>query len=111
MAGGPSQFELFDFKPELQAHSGKPIPQSFLAGKRFAFMELFQKEPPKLLGTRREFKRYGQSRRYVSECLPHTAQVIDDLSFVSTVQAENFNHAPAKIFVNTGSSRFGRPID
>ena len=69
----------------------------------------FQKEPPKVLGTRREFKRYGQAGRYVSECLPHTAQVVDDLAFVSTVQAENFNHAPAKIFVNTGSPRFGRP--
>ncbi len=102
MAGGPSQFELFDFKPELQRYSGKPIPQSFLEGKRFAFMERFQKEPPKVLGTRREFKRYGQAGRYVSECLPHTAQVVDDLAFVSTVQAENFNHAPAKIFVNTG---------
>ena len=109
MAGGPSQFELFDFKPELQRYSGKPIPQSFLEGKRFAFMERFQKEPPKVLGTRREFKRYGQAGRYVSECLPHTAQVVDDLAFVSTVQAENFNHAPAKIFVNTGSPRFGRP--
>ena len=61
MAGGPSQFELFDFKPELQRYSGKPIPQSFLEGKRFAFMERFQKEPPKVLGTRREFKRYGQA--------------------------------------------------
>ncbi len=109
MAGGPSQFELYEHKPELQRYSGKPIPKSFLEGKRFAFMESFQKEPPKLLGTRREFKRYGQSGRYVSECLPHTAQMVDDLAFVSTVQAENFNHAPAKIFVNTGSSRFGRP--
>lgn len=109
MAGGPSQFELFEHKPQLQRYSGKPIPRSFLEGKRFAFMESFQKEPPKLLGTRREFKRYGQSGRYVSECLPHTAQVVDDLAFVSTVHAENPNHAPAKIFVNTGSTRFGRP--
>ena len=109
MAGGPSQFELYEHKPELQKYSGKPIPKSFLEGKRFAFMESFQKEPPKLLGTRREFKRHGQSGRYVSECLPHTAQMVDDMAFVSTVQAENFNHAPAKIFVNTGSSRFGRP--
>ncbi len=109
MAGGPSQLELFERKPELQRYSGKPIPKSFLEGKRFAFMESFQREPPKLLGTRREFKRYGQSGRYVSECLPHTAQMVDDMAFVSTVQAENPNHAPAKIFVNTGSSRFGRP--
>jgi hypothetical protein len=64
---------------------------------------------PKLLGTRREFKRYGQSGAWVSECLPHTATVADDLAFLSTVSTENFNHAPAKIYTNTGSTRFGRP--
>ncbi len=109
MAGGPSQFELFHYKPALQEYNGKPIPKSFLEGKRFAFMESFEKEPMKLLGTKRTFKRYGESGRYVSECLPYTAQVVDDLAFVSTVKAENFNHAPAKIFANTGSSRFGHP--
>ncbi len=109
MAGGPSQFELFDYKPELQKLSGHPIPPSFLEGKRFAFMDTFQKEPPKLLGTRREFKQYGESGKWVSECLPHTAQVVDELAFIKTIQGENFNHAPAKIFMNTGSPRFGRP--
>ena len=109
MAGAPSQFELFDYKEKLQQYSGQQIPQSFLEGKRFAFMESFQKEVPKLLGTRREFKQYGESGQWVSECLPHTAQVVDDLAFVKTIQGENFNHAPAKIFMNTGSPRFGRP--
>jgi len=109
MAGGPSQFELFDYKEELQRYSGKEIPQSFLEGKRFAFMESFSKQVPKLLGTRREFKRHGESGKWVSECMPHTAQVVDDLSFVKTIKGENFNHAPAKIFANTGSPRFGRP--
>ena len=109
MAGGPSQFELFDYKEELQRYSGKEIPQSFLEGKRFAFMESFSKQVPKLLGTRREFKRHGESGQWVSECMPHTAQVVDDLSFVKTIKGENFNHAPAKIFANTGSPRFGRP--
>ncbi len=109
MAGGPSQFELFEPKPKLQEYSGKPIPKSFLEGKRFAFMESFEKEPMQVLGTKRAFKRYGQSGLQVSECLPYTAQVVDDLSFVSTVKGENFNHAPAKIYANTGSSRFGRP--
>jgi hypothetical protein len=109
MAGAPSQFELFDYKEKLQQYSGQEIPQSFLEGKRFAFMELFSKQVPKLLGTRRKFKRYGESGQWVSECFPHTAQVVDDLAFIKTIHGENFNHAPAKIFMNTGSSRFGRP--
>ena len=109
MAGGPSQFELFQPKPKLQEYSGQVIPDSFLEGKRFAFMESFQDEPPKLLGTRRKFQQHGQSGAWLSECLPHTAQVVDDLAFVRSVWTENFNHAPAKIMMNTGSPIFGRP--
>jgi hypothetical protein len=109
MAGGPSQLDLFEHKPKLVELSGKPIPESFMKGKRFAFMDSFSRDVPKLLGTGRRFQRYGKSGRYVSECLPHLAQVVDDLAFVSSVYTDNFNHAPAKIFVNTGSTRFGRP--
>jgi hypothetical protein len=109
MAGGPSQLDLFEHKPKLVELSGKPIPESFLKGKRFAFMDSFAREVPKLLGSRRQFQRYGQSGRYVSECLPHLGGVVDDLAFVSSIYTDNFNHAPAKIFINTGSTRFGRP--
>jgi len=109
MAGGPSQLDLFEHKPKLVELSGKPIPESFLKGKRFAFMDSFSREVPKLLGTGRKFQRHGQSGRYVSECLPQLGRVVDDLAFVSSVHTDNFNHAPAKIFVNTGSTRFGRP--
>ena len=109
MAGGPSQFELFDYKPKLQQFDGQPTPPSFLEGKRFAFMDSFSKNTPKLLGTRRKFRQYGQSGRWVSECFPYTANVVDDLAFVSALSSENFNHAPATIFVNSGSTRPGRP--
>src|SRR5580700_4955883 len=109
MAGGPSQLELFDYKPELQQRSGQPIPQSFLEGRRFAFMDSFTREVPKLLGTRRRFARRGQQGTWMSECLPHLAGVADDLAIVRTVATNVFNHAPAKIFVNTGSPQFGRP--
>ena len=109
MAGGPSQLELFDYKPKLVELNGEPIPPSFMEGKRFAFMSSFTKEVPKLLGSRRRFSRHGQSGRYVSELLPHTATVVDDLAFLSSVSTQNFNHAPAKIFLNTGSTRFGHP--
>src|SRR6476659_464151 len=68
MAGGPSQFELFEPKPKLQEYQGKPIPDSFIKGKRFAFMDTFAKEVPKLLATRRKFARSGQTGTWVSEC-------------------------------------------
>jgi hypothetical protein len=109
MAGGPSQLELFDFKPQLQRYSGQPIPDSFIQGRRFAFMDIFTKEHPKLLGTVRKFARYGQSGSWVSALLPHMAEVVDDLTFVKSVATDVFNHAPAKLFANTGSSQFGRP--
>src|SRR5580692_11053816 len=109
MAGGPSQLELFDFKPALQKYNNQTIPDSLMAGKRFAFMDTFTKEKPKLLGTRRTFKQHGQSGAWVSDLLPHIAGMSDDISFLKGVSTENFNHGPAKCFVNTGSTRFGRP--
>ncbi len=109
MAGAPSQFELFEPKRELQKLNGQTLPPSMLEGKRFAFMESFVKKPPKLLGTRRKFAQYGDSGQWVSECLPHTAQIVDNVTFVRSVHTENFNHAPAKIFMNTGTPFFGRP--
>ena len=109
MAGGPSQLEMFEYKSELQKRSGEPIPESFTAGKRFAFMDTFSKERPKLLGTRRKFARHGQSGAYVSELLPEFAKVVDEVAILKTVATDVFNHAPAKLFANTGSQQFGRP--
>jgi Protein of unknown function (DUF1501) len=109
MAGGPSQLELFDYKPKLQALNGQAIPDAYLRGKRFAFMDTFAKEVPKLLATRRKFNRHGQSGAYVSECLPHIAGIVDDITIVRSMVTDVFNHAPAKIFINTGSAQFGRP--
>ncbi len=109
MAGGPSQFELFDFKPSLQKYNNQPVPDSLMAGKRFAFMDTFTKEKPKLLGTSHAFKQHGHSAAWVSDLLPHIAGVSDDITFLKGVSTENFNHGPAKCFVNTGSTRFGRP--
>ena len=109
MAGGPSQLELFDPKPQLTKLNGQPIPDSFLSGKRFAFMDTFTKEKPKLLAARRKFSRHGQSGAWLSECLPHLGSVADDMAIVRTMQTNVFNHAPAKVFINTGSPQFGRP--
>jgi hypothetical protein len=109
MAGAPSQFETWLWRPKLKELDGKPTPDSFLEGKRFAFMERFTKERPMLLGPQREFRQHGQSGTWVSEVFPHMASIVDDLAFVHTLRTENFNHAPAKLVFNTGSTRFGRP--
>lgn len=107
MAGGPSQLELFDYKPKLIALNGEPIPTSFIEGKRFAFMT--SSHGTKLLGTRRNFRQHGQSGMWVSEMFPHTATVVDKVTFVRSCATNLFNHAPAKLFMNTGSGQFGRP--
>jgi hypothetical protein len=109
MAGGPSQLELFDYKPKLQSLHGKPIPDEFIKGKRFAFMDTFAKDVPKVLASKRRFARHGGSGAWVSECLPHTAGIVDDLAIVRSLATNVFNHAPAKFFVNTGSPQSGRP--
>jgi hypothetical protein len=109
MAGGPSQLELFDHKPKLAALHGKAIPDEFVKGKRFAFMDSFTKDKPKLLATRRAFARHGQAGTWVSDCLPHTAGVVDDLAVIRSMATNVFNHAPAKIFMNTGTPQAGRP--
>jgi len=109
MAGGPSQLELFDYKPKLIELNAQPIPESFVKDKRFAFMDTFAKERPKLLGTRRKFDRHGQSGAWVSELFPHTATIVDDITLIKSCATEVFNHAPAKLFMNTGSTQFGRP--
>jgi hypothetical protein len=107
MAGGPSQLELLDYKPKLIELNGQPIPQSFIEGKRFAFMD--SSHGTKLLGTRRTFKQYGRSGAWVSDLFPYTAGIVDDITLVHSCAADLFNHAPAKLFMNTGSGQFGRP--
>ena len=109
MAGGPSQLDLFDYKPRLVELNGKQIPDSYLEGKRFAFMDSSFKERTKLMGTRRSFRQQGRSGMWVSELFPHMATIVDDASFVMSCATNVFNHAPAKLFMNTGSSQFGRP--
>ena len=105
MAGGPSQLELFDYKPKLQQMDGKVIPSSYVENKRFAFI----KKDAKLLGTRRQFLRWGDSGQQISSLLPHLGSIADDVAIVRTVKTEVFNHGPAKLFMNTGFNRFGRP--
>ena len=106
MGGGPSQLELFDYKPKLQELNGQQIPESYLAGRRFAFLNA--KAAP-LLGTVRTFRKHGQSGAELSDTLPHLATVADDIAIVRSMKTDVFNHGPAKVFMNTGASRPGRP--
>ena len=107
MAGGPSQLELFDYKPKLQELNGKPIPQSYVEVKRFAFMNTTN--GMNLLGTRKTFRQHGQSGAWMSDMLPHCSTIADDLCIVKTCKTDLFNHAPAKLFMNCGTGLFGRP--
>jgi hypothetical protein len=105
MAGGPSHLELFDNKPELAKWDGKLPPAELLKGYRSAFIN----PNSKLLGPKFKFARYGQSGGEVSELLPHLSKCVDDIAIVKSMYGEAFNHAPAQILMNTGSSQFGRP--
>ncbi len=105
MVGAPSQLELFDYKPKLAALEGKPIPPSVVKGQRYAFIQ----PDAAVLGPRFKFARHGQSGEHLSEMLPHLAKVIDEISLVRSVRTDLFNHAPAQLFVNTGSGIPGRP--
>ena len=105
MAGGPSQLELFTPKPELDKLHGKPIPKSFIEGKRFAFL----KGTPNALGNPHKFAKYGQCGMDISALLPHHRDIVDDVCWIRSMKTDVFNHGPAKCFVNTGSPQFGRP--
>lgn len=105
MAGSPSQLELFDYKPELARWHGQDCPQSFLEGKTFAFI----RGVPKMLGPQAQFAQFGQSGAWVSEHVPHFQNLVDDVTFLKAMHTDQFNHAPAQLFMHTGSARLGRP--
>ncbi len=105
MAGAPSQLDLFDFKPDLLKYEGHPLPPSMTQGQRLAFI----RSDAACLGPRFPFAKHGQSGAELSEMLPHLASVVDDLCIIKSVQTEQFNHAPAQIFMNSGFAQPGRP--
>uniref|UniRef100_A0A7C2JWP8 DUF1501 domain-containing protein n=1 Tax=Schlesneria paludicola TaxID=360056 RepID=A0A7C2JWP8_9PLAN len=105
MTGSPPHLDLFDYKPELVAHDGQNCPDEFLKGRRFAFTS----GVPKLLGTPRTFRQYGQGGVWMSDALPHLHSVADELCVIRSMFTEQFNHAPAELLLYTGSARSGRP--
>ena len=105
MAGAPSHLELFDHKPELAKWDGKLPPPDLLKDYRAAFIN----PNSTLLGPKFKFARYGQCGAELSELLPHTAEIVDDIAIVKSMVTDAFNHAPAQIMMNTGAPQFGRP--
>ena len=105
MAGAPSQLDLFDYKPELAKLEGKPLPPSVIGSQRYAFI----RPDAAVLGPQYKFARHGQSGTELSEMLPHLAEVVDDICLVKSMHTDQFNHAPAQIFFNTGFAQPGRP--
>lgn len=105
MAGAPSQLDLFDYKPKLVALNNQRVPEDIIKNERFAFI----KGVPRLLGTPHRFQKHGKSGQEISEVLPHLAGIADELCIVRSMKTDQFNHAPAQLFVHTGSARLGRP--
>jgi hypothetical protein len=106
MAGGPSQFESFDYKPELNKINGQPFPESFTKGQQLA-----QLQGSKLVarGSFAKFQQHGQSGIWVSDLFPHMAKVIDEFAVIKSMTTEQINHDPAHAFFNSGSIVKGRP--
>jgi len=106
MAGGPSHLETFDSKPELARLDGKPMPESFTKGQPIAQL---QGEKLVCMAPHFGFKKCGASGQDISEILPHTQKIADDICIIRSMQTEQINHDPAHTFMNTGTSISGRP--
>ncbi len=104
-AGAPSHLELYDYKPELAKRSGQLPPAELLKDYRAAFI----KPNSALLGPKYKFAKHGQSGLELSELLPHTARLADDICLIRSMQTDAVNHAPGQILMNTGTQQFGRP--
>ena len=106
--GGPSQMETFDYKPQLQKWNGTDLPASIRMGQRLTAMSATQASFP-VVPSIFQFAQHGQSGAWVSELLPHTAKVVDDLCFIKSMHTEQINHDPAVTFAQTGFQLAGRP--
>jgi hypothetical protein len=103
MSGAPPQQELFEYKPELVKYHMKDCPEEYLKGQTFAFI----KGTPKLLGPTYKFAQQGKSGAWVSEMLPHFSKIVDDVTIIRSMNTNQFNHAPAELFLYTGSMLSG----
>lgn len=107
-SGGPSQLDLFDYKPDLRKRQGTELPDSVRMGQRITGMTSGQGTLP-VASSMFKFEQHGQSGAWVSELMPNTAKIVDDLTIIKTVNTEAINHDPAITFIQTGSQQPGRP--
>ena len=107
-SGGPSQMELFDYKPRLNDFQGQDLPESIRNGQRLTGMSATQSSFP-IVPSKFTFAQHGQSGAWVSELMPHTAKIADQLTFIKSMHTEAINHDPAVTFLQTGSQIAGRP--
>lgn len=107
-SGGPSQIDLFDHKPNLQDHFAAELPDSVRMGQRLTAMSATQESFP-IVPSKFKFAQHGKSGAWVSELLPHTAKVADELCFVKSMHTQVINHDPAITFFQTGFQLAGRP--
>ena len=105
LTGSPPHLDLWDYKPELVKRTDQECPDEFIKGKQFAFTS----GTPKLMGTPRTFSQYGKSGMWMSDAIPHLHQHADDLCVIKSMHTDQFNHAPAELFVHTGFPQPGRP--
>jgi hypothetical protein len=108
MAGGPSQLELFDYKPLLKRRNGEELPESVRMGQRLTGMSANQSQLP-MAGSIFDFAQHGRTATWVSELLPWTAKMVDELCFIRSMQTPHINHDPAITFFQTGHQLPGRP--
>ena len=106
MAGGPSQHESLDFKPDLKKLDGKPFPESFTKGQQLAQL---QGSELKARGPFCSFRKWGKSGLEMSDLFPHIGSIADELCVVKSLHTEQINHDPAHAFMNSGSIQKGRP--
>jgi hypothetical protein len=106
MAGGPSQFETLDWKPELKRLHGQPFPESLTAGQQLAQLQNTQLIAR---GPFCEFHKHGQSGQEIADTLPHIASIADEICIIRSLYTEQINHDPAQAFMNSGSILKGRP--
>lgn len=108
MSGGPSQIDMWDYKPELNRRNGEELPADVRMGQRLTGMSGNQASLP-LAGSIFEFKQHGGNGAWASELIPHTAKVIDDLCLIRSLHTEAINHDPAITFFQSGAQLAGRP--
>ena len=108
MSGGPSHIDLFDYKPKLREYHGQELPGSIRMGQRVTGMTSGQKTFP-CVAPMFKFAQHGKTGTWISELLPHTAQIVDDITIIKSMNTEAINHDPAITYIQTGHQQPGRP--